>query len=134
MFLVDWLGRRLTCCVCMAGACACALLFAAAPATGVWPTVAACVFNGISVGGWNSLDMISAELYPTSIRATGFGLLAGCGRVSSFLTTLAAGALLEVKLWAPLVMAAALLAAGSIAMMSLPEPGESRPVAHCVAC
>lgn len=38
-----------------------------APAHGVWPTVAACVFNAVSVGGWNSLDMISSELYPTTV-------------------------------------------------------------------
>lgn len=67
IWLVDRLGRRLTACVCMAGACCCALLFAAAPAQGAWPLLAACVFNGVSVGGWNSLDMISAELYPTSV-------------------------------------------------------------------
>lgn len=29
--------------------------------------MAACVFNAVSVGGWTSLDMISAELYPTSV-------------------------------------------------------------------
>jgi hypothetical protein len=62
-----------------------------------------------------------AELYPTSVRSTGFGLLAACGRISSFLSTLAAGALLEVKVWAPLVMAAGLLAIGCVAMMTLPE-------------
>ncbi|PNH04098.1 Synaptic vesicle glycoprotein 2C [Tetrabaena socialis] len=67
IWLVDRLGRRLTACACMAAACGCALLFAAAPARGVWPLLAACVFNGVSVGGWNSLDMISAELYPTSV-------------------------------------------------------------------
>lgn len=65
--MVDRLGRRWTACVCMAGACVCALLFAAAPASGAWPLVAACVFNGVSVGGWNSLDLISSELYPTTV-------------------------------------------------------------------
>eukprot|EP00198_Chlamydomonas_reinhardtii_P010788 XP_001700125.1 predicted protein [Chlamydomonas reinhardtii] len=122
IYLVDRLGRRLTACACMAGACVCALAFAAAPASGPWPLLAACVFNGVSVGGWNSLDMISAELYPTSLRSSGFGLLNAVGRVSSFVTTYAAGALLDLALWAPLVVAAALLAAGSAAMLSLPEP------------
>lgn len=68
VFLVDYLGRRLTACLCLGGACVCALLFAAAPATGAWAIVSACIFNGISVGGWNSLDLISAELYPTEVR------------------------------------------------------------------
>ncbi|GLC41648.1 hypothetical protein PLESTB_000693100 [Pleodorina starrii] len=122
IWLVDRLGRRKTACVCMAGACVCALLFAAAPAQGGWPLAAACVFNGVSVGGWNSLDMISAELYPTSLRSSGFGLLNALGRVSSFATTYAAGALLQSALWAPLLLAAVLLAAGSAAMLHLPEP------------
>lgn len=53
VFLVDWIGRRWTACACMAGACVCALGFALAPARGIWPTLAACVFNAVSVGGWN---------------------------------------------------------------------------------
>lgn len=56
------------------------------------------------------------------MRASGFGLLNAIGRVSSFVTTYGAGALLEVALWAPLVVAAVLLALGSLAMMMLPEP------------
>lgn len=53
VYMVDALGRRWTSCVCMAGACVCALAFALAPARGIWPTAAACVFNAVSVGGWN---------------------------------------------------------------------------------
>ncbi|MEW5319852.1 MAG: hypothetical protein WDW38_010974 [Sanguina aurantia] len=121
IFLVDWLGRRKTACFCMAGGCICALLFAIAPAHGVWPLLAACVFNAVSVPGWNSLDMISAELYPTPVRTSGFGLLNSIGRLSSIGTTFAAGALLDVALWAPLALAAVLLAVGSVAMMLLPE-------------
>lgn len=65
--MVDKLGRRLTACICLAGACAAALCFAAAPADPVWSVVAACVFNAISVGGWNALDLLSAELFPTEV-------------------------------------------------------------------
>lgn len=56
------------------------------------------------------------------VRSSGFGLLNSIGRLSSVATTLAAGWLLELAVWAPLVLAAALLAAGSVAMMLLPEP------------
>lgn len=65
--MVDWLGRRLTACVCLAGACVAALLFAFAPADPVWSVTAACIFNGISVGGWNALDLLSAELFATEV-------------------------------------------------------------------
>lgn len=80
LYMVDRLGRRLTCCLCLAGACIAALLFAQAPAHGAWPLVAACFFNGISVGGWNSLDVVTTELYPTAVRASGMGLLGAAGR------------------------------------------------------
>lgn len=68
IFMVDRLGRRWTACLCLAGACLAALGFAAAPADPVWSVVAACVFNAISVGGWNALDLLSAELFPTEVR------------------------------------------------------------------
>lgn len=65
--MVDLLGRRLTACICLAGACGAALLFAFAPADPVWSVAAACIFNGISVGGWNALDLLSAELFATEV-------------------------------------------------------------------
>jgi MFS family permease len=70
IYLVDAWGRKLTTAACLAGACVAALLFAAAPAQGVWPLLAACAFNAISTGGWNALDLLSAELYPTAVRST----------------------------------------------------------------
>ena len=57
--LVDHIGGRLTAIICMAAGCVAAMLFALAPAAGHWPLVAACMFNIVSVGGWNSLDLIS---------------------------------------------------------------------------
>eukprot|EP00883_Tetradesmus_obliquus_P001403 jgi/Sobl393_1/11479/SZX61996.1 len=87
IFMVDRLGRRWTACLCLAGACLAALGFAAAPADPVWSVVAACVFNAISVGGWNALDLLSAELFPTEVRSTAMGLLGATGRLASFATT-----------------------------------------------
>lgn len=67
VFMVDCLGRRWTACVCLAGACVAALLFAFAPADPLWSVTAACIFNGISTGGWNALDLLSAELFATEV-------------------------------------------------------------------
>lgn len=71
--MVDLLGRRLTACICLAGACGAALLFAFAPADPVWSVAAACIFNGISVGGWNALDLLSAELFATEVGCVCMG-------------------------------------------------------------
>ncbi len=50
-----------------------------------------------SVGGWNSLDLVSTELFPTSHRSSGLGLLGAAGRLASLTTTLIAGQLMEVR-------------------------------------
>lgn len=157
LMLVDRLGRRLTACASMAGACLAALAFAAAPATGLVPLAAACVFNGVSVAAWNALDLASTELFPTArgvgviwalwrgrcrrrafadlpparllssppapqeVRATGMGLLGAGGRASALVFTHVAGSLMDWALWAPLVLAAALLAVGAAAMLACPE-------------
>lgn len=65
------------------------------------------------------------------VRTSGFGLLNSIGRLSSIGTTFAAGALLDVALWAPLVLAAILLAVGSVAMMLLPESAGGEPDHQC---
>jgi MFS family permease len=44
---------------------------------------AACFFNAISVGAWNSLDCLSAESFPTSLRGTALAVLAAVGRLGS---------------------------------------------------
>lgn len=98
--MVEWVGRRLTACICMAAACLCALMFAMAPASGALALAAACVFNGISVGGWNSLDVVSAELYPTVVRSSGMGLLGTAGRLASLAFTYLSGERRGRGLWA----------------------------------
>jgi MFS family permease len=120
--LVDRLGRRLTACGSMALAALAALAFALAPPTPTFSLLAACVFNGVSVAGWNALDCLLAECYPTSVRASAVGLLGAAGRLASFAATALAGTLTEVSLALPLLVAAGLLAAGSAAMLRLPEP------------
>lgn len=43
----------------------------------------ASLFNGFSVIGWNALDCISVENFPTNIRTTAMGLLAAAGRLGA---------------------------------------------------
>jgi len=98
-FMVDWLGRRKTLAVCMAAAAVAAGLFALAPsiaaaagrggggddesrdAASLWRVyvACACIFNALSVGGWNALDLYCAEAFPTAVRSTAMGTLSACG-------------------------------------------------------
>jgi MFS family permease len=121
-FLVDRAGRRATACGSMALAGLAALAFALAPPTPGVSLASACVFNGVSVIGWNSLDLLGSESFPTSVRASAVGLMGAAGRLASFASTAAAGWLTDVWLALPLFVAAGLLVGGGLAMLRLPEP------------
>ena len=43
-------------------------------------------------GGWNALDLITGEVYPTTHRSSALGLLGAAGRLASFATTSMAAA------------------------------------------
>jgi VNT family MFS transporter (synaptic vesicle glycoprotein 2) len=120
--LVDRAGRRATACGSMALAGLAALAFALAPPTPGVSLASACVFNGVSVIGWNSLDLLGSESFPTNVRASAVGLMGAAGRLASFSATAAAGWLTEIWLALPLVVAAGLLLMGGLAMLRLPEP------------
>jgi hypothetical protein len=41
---------------------------------------AAAIFSAFSTCGWNSLDVMSVEYFPTNVRSLGMGTLAASGR------------------------------------------------------
>ena len=47
--------------------------------------VFSCIFNGVSVGGWNALNILSTELFPTKQRGSAFGVLSALGRIAAIL-------------------------------------------------
>lgn len=53
----------------------------------------AAAFNCFSVIGWNSLDCISCESFPTTIRATAMGILASSGRFGAIFAQFVNGTL-----------------------------------------
>ena len=44
-----------------------------------------CLFSGLTVGGWNALDIVSTELFPTAVRSSAFGLLTAIARIGAIL-------------------------------------------------
>ena len=142
-FFVDWFGRRAALAGCMAAA-ALALVMAAdgfgpgsedeengaSSAEGsssrgrarVAFLACACAFNALSVGGWNALDLATAESFPTLARSTALGALGAAGRLGSLAGTAAIAALAgrgagRVALW---VAAAAMLAGAFAAAVWTP--------------
>jgi MFS family permease len=54
----------------------------------------ACSFNAFSTSGWNAIDLMSAESFPTDVRTTGMGFLSAGGRIGSVFAQLVNGYLI----------------------------------------
>mmetsp|Transcript_38868 Transcript_38868/g.109987 ORF Transcript_38868/g.109987 Transcript_38868/m.109987 type:complete len:143 (+) Transcript_38868:1596-2024(+) len=79
------------------------------------------VFNAISVAGWNSLDLITPELYPSVVRCTATGAMGVIGRIGSVAGNAQAAWLIDLASWAPLLVSSAFMVAGTLAVLRLPE-------------
>ena len=91
----------------------------------------ACLFNALSVSGWNALDLLSAESFPTRARATALGILGAVGRVGAFAGTSAMGLVVGGSakggaLWAPFLVAAAAMALAALAAAGAAETAGTR--------
>ena len=122
--LIDRLGRKkllissmtLSCFICVA-------LGFQNTLTGT--VILACVYNGISIAGWNSLGCLTSESFPTAERSTAVGLLSSVGKLASGLSQVAFGVMFYYNLpySAILFLAAGMMLLGSIATSFLPfEP------------
>ena len=129
MWSVDTLGRRLTLASSLAAGALAALAFAFMPANAGQggALAAACAFNALSVGAWNALECYSAELLPTSVRASGLGVLSAAGKFGSIAGQTINGMLLPVAQWAPLLpgVGSMLLAAVLVMRMSTETKGKA---------
>eukprot|EP00898_Chlorokybus_atmophyticus_P007919 jgi/Chlat1/8128/Chrsp75S07560 len=131
--LVDSIGRRWTLAGCMMAGGVSAILFAAAPSGQVWSVAAGCLFNGVSIGGWNALDLYSAESFPTSVRTSAMGVLLSAGRIGSICASIMNGKLLEMSIWLPLLAAsAAMFMASFAAIFALPVETKSRTMVDTI--
>ena len=59
------------------------LLFAFDMKDGVAVVVSACLFNGISIVGWNALDILVVSSMPLRMRSTAMGTLSAGGRIGA---------------------------------------------------
>lgn len=82
---------------------------------------ASCMMNAVSVVAWACTNVLSTEVFPTSVRSSGLGLLSATGRAGSIAGQLLFGHLVQKSATALLVAVASLLAAGVVAALLLPS-------------
>jgi MFS transporter, VNT family, synaptic vesicle glycoprotein 2 len=92
-----------------------------------WIVLAACSFQCFTIASWNTIDVLSSELFPTSVRSTGMGVCAATGRVGAMIAQFVNGALVShpVRL---LLTAAGALFIGALTPVFLPADQTGRPV------
>lgn len=83
--------------------------------------IMSCFFSGLTVAGWNALDFLALENYPTNLRASAFGLQASVGRVSAILGNVVFGELVDVHCSVPLLLVSGFLCVGGLSAFKLPN-------------
>lgn len=92
-----------------------------------WIVAAACAFQCFTIVAWNSIDVLTSELFPTTVRATGMGVCAASGRVGAMLAQFINGSLVGKPVRLVLVAAATLLL-GAFTPVFLPGDQTGQPV------
>uniref|UniRef100_A0A3B4VRS6 Synaptic vesicle glycoprotein 2 n=1 Tax=Seriola dumerili TaxID=41447 RepID=A0A3B4VRS6_SERDU len=82
--------------------------------------VLSCVFSGVSVIAWNSLDVLGTELYPTQLSSA-LGFFTGVGRVAAIMGNVVFGKLVDTNCAVPVLMVSALLLTGGLVALLLPQ-------------
>ena len=114
--LIDRIGRKWLMVGSLLGSCGAALAMLAASeshSSEVALVSATAMLNLISVGSWNALDAMSVESFPTGMRTSIMGVLAGVGRIGSITGQLVFSALVSVSVTALLRVVAAMLLIGA---------------------
>ncbi|XP_052443402.1 synaptic vesicle glycoprotein 2C-like [Carassius gibelio] len=80
-----------------------------------------CLYNGLSISAWNSLDVVTAELYPTDRRGTGFGFCNAMCKLAAVLGNLIFGSLVGITKSIPILLASSVLVTGGLVSLRLPD-------------
>lgn len=90
----------------------------ASAAAGV--VASACAFQALETSAWNSLDVMTGEVFPTRIRSTGVGMCTATGRAGALVAQFASGALIDRPVIL-LLAAGAAFAVGAVTPCALKE-------------
>ncbi|XP_051907483.1 synaptic vesicle glycoprotein 2C-like [Hippocampus zosterae] len=80
-----------------------------------------CLYNGLSISAWNSLDVVTTELYPTDRRGTGFGFCNALCKLAAVLGNLIFGSLVGITKAIPILLASCVLVSGGLVGLRLPD-------------
>jgi MFS family permease len=93
VLLIERVGRKRLLVWGMALAAVSSVFFAADARNKATVVLCAALFNAFSVVGWNALDCLSVEYFPTETRSTAMGLLSASGRLGAIVAQFVNGAL-----------------------------------------
>jgi len=83
--------------------------------------ILSCIFGAVSTMGFNSLDCLGIELFPTSLRSTAMAITLIAARLGAIFGNLVFGYLVESHCAVPILMVAGLLIGGGMMGMALPN-------------
>ncbi|GGK93031.1 MFS transporter [Deinococcus radiotolerans] len=126
--LIEWLGRRVTLTAFMLTSAAGAYLFLMA-STPQWAVMASGLLAFALLGTWGALYAFTAEVFPTTLRATGLGTVSAAARLGSLVSPAAGALLLSGNLGQALTVFAAsfIISAGCVWATGLDLRGQPIP-------
>ncbi|XP_068166076.1 synaptic vesicle glycoprotein 2Ca [Antennarius striatus] len=80
-----------------------------------------CLYNGLSISAWNSLDVVTTESFPTVWRGTGFGFCNALCKLAAVMGNLIFGSLVGITNAIPILMASSVLVGGGLVGLRLPD-------------
>jgi len=117
---MDKLGRKFFLCLSMILSGAAAFLIYLITSSTIY-LVISCVFGAVSTMGFNSLDCLSVEVFPTHLRSTAMAVTLVAARLGAICGNEIFGQLLGINCAIPIIMVAALMIAGGLLGLILPN-------------
>jgi len=120
MVHMDKLGRKffLVFSMLMSGACVFFIYLVKSEAANL---ALSCAFGFVSTMGFNSLDCLGIELFPTNVRSTAMAVTLAVARLGAILGNVIFGYFIELSCAVPILMVAVLLISGGLLSIRLPS-------------
>jgi len=120
MLHMDTFGRKFFLVFSMVGSGAAACLIWAIRSS-LGNSILSCIFNFLTAIGFNTLNCLGTELFPTNVRGTAFALTLVTARFGAFMGTITFGYLVDIACAVPILLVAALLIGGGLLGFLLPN-------------